>query len=77
MTAPRITKVQAQPDLILMVYFDDKTIAVDFKPFLAGTGSPLLDQAFFNQVELINGFPTWPGGIDIEPEDLFQMGKPV
>jgi len=64
------------PDLNLLVKFSGGVVKkVDFKPILAGTSSPLLQQDFFAKVRLIRGFPTWPGQIDIEPEDLFILGE--
>jgi hypothetical protein len=72
-----ITKVSPLPDLNLLVTFsNNQTLRVDFKPILQGTGSPISEQTIFNQVKLIKGFPTWPGGIDIEPEDLYELGEP-
>lgn len=69
--------VRALPDHVLEVTFSNGvTKRIDFKEILSSKqASPLNNQAFFEKVFVRNGFPSWPGDIDIEPDDLFEIGE--
>jgi len=73
---PKISKLQYKKDYIYRVRFDDgREGLVDFKPFLWGEAfEELKNQDFFKKafVDGTTGTITWPNGIDIAPETLYE-----
>jgi hypothetical protein len=67
----KATTATAQPDYRLALRFSDGSSGVvDLRPFVFGGGAvvaPLRDPAFFAQVFIEMGVPTWPNGCDIDP----------
>lgn len=76
---PGLVSVNAGKNLILILKFSNgKTRKVDFKKLdLVGLLKPLRDQKFFEQVEYVEGFPTWPNGLDLDPDVLWELGEAV
>lgn len=74
---PYPTSLRSLPDLVLEAKFSDgSTKHVDFKKIdLFGALTPLKDQKFFEQVRLEGIFPTWPNGLDLDPDDLWDLGQ--
>lgn len=69
-----IVKVKALPDYRLEVEFEDGVQGVvDMSGDLWGPAfEPLKDPAFFAQVFLEDGAPTWPNGTDIAPDAIYE-----
>lgn len=69
--------VKALPERRLALEFSDGSSGViDLTEFLRLPGdavAPLLDPAFFAQVFLEMGVPTWPNGCDIDPTNARSM----
>jgi hypothetical protein len=66
-------RVVALADHCLDVEFSDGTLGVADLEAFTRTGpmmAPLQDPAFFAQVFLEMGVPTWPNGCDIDPTAL-------
>lgn len=56
-------------------FTDDRSGTVDFKPFLWGeVFEKVKDRDFFRQasIDKTAGTITWPNGVDIAPETLYQ-----
>lgn len=78
----KATKVQVTGPHRLQVWFTDGSVGErDFAGELSRGGpmaQPLLDPAFFAQVFLDYGAPTWPNGYDMAPwalhKDMEQEG---
>lgn len=74
----RVTAVEPLDDARLRVTFADGTSGdVDLRRFL-DSGSvngtifePLRDPAFFRQVRVELGVPTWPNGADLAPDAMY------
>jgi len=65
----RARRVRALDDYRLEIVFDDDTMGVvDLSDFvqLGPVTGPLQDPAFFSQVFIEMGTPTWPNGCDID-----------
>ena len=67
----KINRVDVVGDHRLRLWFTDGSMGErDFKAELTKAGpmaEPLLDPAFFAQVFLDQGAPTWPNGYDMAP----------
>lgn len=80
-TAPwRVKKVVPLPNHKLEVEFLDGTYGqIDILPRImgnmAGIFQALTDINIFNQVYVLQGVATWPGGIDIAPDALYEEIK--
>lgn len=76
---PSIKSVQALKELILEIHFEDGSVKqVDFKKMdLFGILKPLRQQDFFKEVQLVGAFPTWPGGLDLDPDILWEIGESI
>lgn len=69
----KATRVRPLDDLSLEVEFSDGSSGVTSLAEFARIGpmmTPLGDPAFFRQVFLEMGVPTWPNGCDIDPTAL-------
>jgi hypothetical protein len=70
----RITNLTVRPPFAIEVRFSDGSGGVhDFAQLTAGARNLLADledPAFFTQVRLDEGAPTWPNGFDVDPEWL-------
>jgi hypothetical protein len=57
---------------IHLVFSDNSTKTVDFRPWLRGpVFAPLKDVAYFRRFFLDGGTVVWPNGADIAPETLY------
>ena len=78
MAAWSITKFKILPGYQIQVEFTDGTAGIaDLSPRLSqgqlGDGyDPLCDQALFAQAYLEHGALTWPGGIDLAPDAMYE-----
>ncbi len=76
----RVAYVKAQPNYQLDVTFNDSTQGiVDMKKLIhsnkAGVFAQLKDIQKFNQVYVSLGVVTWPGEIDLAPDNMYQAIK--
>lgn len=81
MLQPKILKVEALPDLHLIIHYEtgEKKI-FDVGPYATGSWySELKDPSYFVSVRIIsNGSGIeWPDGQDISPHELYDLGKPL
>jgi hypothetical protein len=73
-----ITKFRILPNYQIQIEFADGTAGIaDLAPRLSqgplGDGyDPLCDQKLFSQAYLEHGALTWPGGIDLAPDAMYQ-----
>ena len=73
-----ITKFKILPNYQIEVEFADGTAGVaDLAPRLSqgplgGGYDPLCDQKLFSQAYLEHGALTWPGGIDLAPDAMYE-----
>jgi CubicO group peptidase (beta-lactamase class C family) len=76
----RVVEVQALPEFRLMVRFTDDTQGhIEMGGLIrspdSGVFAPLGDPARFGQVYLERGVVTWPGGIDLAPDAMYDAIK--
>lgn len=73
---PKIKKIQYKKDFIYYILFEDNREGdIDFKPFLWGKAfKKLEDLSFFQKasIEETTGTISWPNGVDIAPETLYE-----
>jgi hypothetical protein len=69
-----VNKVKALDDYKLKLTFENKEIRIfDVKPYLnTGVFCKLKDSDFFKQVKISFDTIEWPGGIDLDPEVLYE-----
>ena len=74
-----ITKVKALDNYQLELTFETNEVKIfDVNPYLElGVFKALKDEPFFQKVRVSFGSVAWPGGIDIDPEVLYEDGKPL
>lgn len=78
MTAWSIVRFKVLPNYKIEVSFADSTSGTaDLAPRLSQGSSgdgfdPLCDEKLFSQVFLEHGALTWPGGIDLAPDAMYQ-----
>jgi len=72
MAAWDITDMKITGDHVISVKFLDGTEGeIKFLPtFFRGVFSHLQDQSQFQQVTVIDGVVTWPGGLDLAPDAM-------
>jgi hypothetical protein len=78
MAAPwRITEVQLLDEYTVRVRFTDGIEGVvHFSPeFFKGEFSHLIDPAKFGEVAVVGGAVTWPGGLDLAPDAMYDEIK--
>lgn len=75
---PRLKELKAFPGLILWSRWADGSERIfDFNKLdLVEAFAPLGDQSFFEKVKIVDGFPTWPDGLNLDYEDLWEISKP-
>ena len=76
----RVIKVQALPGYGLWVVFADGTSGrVDMSRLLlsgaSGVFEPLRDPRHFEQVGIVLGAVTWPSGLDLAPDAMYDALK--
>ena len=81
MLQPKLLKVDALPDMQLVLYYEtgEKKL-FDVTPYATGSWySELKDPKYFVTVRIIaNGSGIeWPDGQDIAPHELYDLGKPL
>ena len=71
-----VIKVNALGDYQLELTFENHEVKVfDMKPYLErGVFKALKNTNFFNKVRVSYDTITWPGGIDLDPEVLYEDG---
>lgn len=79
-TAWRVAKVEVQDGYILKVVFlDGSSGKVEMFALInnpkAGVFSALKDHKLFNKVYLDYGVITWPGEIDLAPDEMYRQIK--
>lgn len=74
-----VAEVQARPDYTLVLRFEnderrlfDMTPLMDKKPFVR-----IKEVGLFLQARVDYGTVVWPGEIDISPETLYELSKPL
>jgi hypothetical protein len=74
-----VDKVKALDDYELELTFENKERRVfDIKPYLdTGVFCRLKDISFFKMVKISFDTIEWPGGIDLDPEVLYEKSKPI
>ena len=74
-----VRKVKVLPDYQLELTFETQEVKIfDVKPYLDwGVFKALKDVDVFKQVKVAFGSIAWPGDIDLDPEELYEDGKPV
>lgn len=70
---PRVKMVQAQPDYQLQITFANGEVGTyDCRPLLDfGVFRELKDEAYFRQVQAVNGTVAWPHEQDICPDTVY------
>ena len=70
----QITAAEAISDSHVRVSFDTGEVAIfDCSPYMKENyWSSLRQPAYFRQVTLDHGVLTWPNGVDIAPEDVWE-----
>jgi hypothetical protein len=60
------------PLSIHVIFFDGTSGKVKFKPsHLKGVFEPLKDPEIFRQAYIENGAVTWPGNVDLAPDEMY------
>ena len=81
MLQPRLTKVEALPELKLCLYYETGEVKIFVgAPFASGAWFGVLkDERYFNAVQLLpDGIGIeWPEGQDIAPHELYENGVTV
>ena len=71
---PRVVSMTPMPDLLLQLEFvDGRRARFDVSPFV---NLPVFERlkypAYFNRAVVSQGTVEWPGGIDFDPDTLYQ-----
>jgi len=76
MNTPKLNKIQYEKNYTYYIQFENKlSREVDFKPFLWGKAfEELKEQSYFKKATIddITGTISWPNGVDIAPETLYE-----
>lgn len=76
MNTPKVNKIQYKENFTYYIQFEDKLSGeVDFKTFLWGKAfEELKEQSYFKKASIddITGTISWPNGVDIAPETLYE-----
>ena len=74
-----VTNAKALDDYQLELTFETNEVKIfDMKPYLElGVFKALKDEPFFQKVRVSFGSVAWPNGIDLDPEVLYEDGKPL
>jgi hypothetical protein len=66
-----IKRIKATKDFQLLCELTNgEFLQVDFTPFKA-------DFPDFQKVTLIDGIPSWPSGVDLDPDELYELGEAI
>ena len=73
-----VTNAKALDDYQLELMFENNEVKIfDVKPYLeTGLFKMLKDKPFFQKVRVSFGSVAWANGIDLDPEVLYEEGKP-
>lgn len=81
MLQPKLTKVEAMPNLRLRLFYETGEVKIfDVTPYAAGTWyGQLKDERYFKSVQLLPGGIgiEWPEGQDIAPHELYENSVSV
>lgn len=81
MLQPKLTKVEAMPDLRLRLFYETGEVKIfDVAPYATGTWyGQLKDEGYFSAVQLLPGGTgiEWPEGQDIAPHELYENSVTV
>ena len=81
MLQPKLTKVEAMPDLRLRLFYETGEVKIfDVVPYATGSWyGQLKDERYFNSVQLLPGGIgiEWPEGQDIAPHELYENSVSV
>lgn len=81
MLQPKLTKVEAMPNLRLRLFYETGEVKVfDVAPYATGSWyEQLKDERYFNAVQLLPGGVgiEWPEGQDIAPHELYENSVTV
>lgn len=81
MLQPKLTKVEAMPDLRLRLFYETGEVKIfDVTPYATGSWyGQLKDAGYFNAVQLLPGGVgiEWPEGQDIAPHELYENSVSV
>lgn len=81
MLQPKLTKVEAMPNLRLRLFYETGEVKVfDVAPYATGSWyGQLKDEIYFNAVQLLPGGVgiEWPEGQDIAPHELYENSVTV
>lgn len=81
MLQPKLTKVEAMPNLRLRLFYETGEVKVfDVAPYATGSWyGQLKDEGYFSAVHLLPGGTgiEWPEGQDIAPHELYENSVTV
>lgn len=81
MLQPKLTKVEAMPNLRLRLFYETGEVKIfDVAPYATGTWyGQLKDEGYFSAVQLLPGGTgiEWPEGQDIAPHELYENSVTV
>ena len=81
MLQPRLIKVEAMPDMKLMLSYETgETKLFDVTPYANGSWyGELKNDAYFKTVHLLPGGSgiEWPDGQDVAPHELYDLSVPI
>jgi hypothetical protein len=77
--SPRVISAQCQDDYRVTVTFsNNEQRIIDISPYLSfGVFGKLKDINLFQQVRVAFGTIEWPGGVDLDPEFVWQKSIPL
>ena len=65
-----LSKVKTVKNHLLCKFSNGEFLSIDFTPFKK-------DFPDFSEVKLIDGIPSWPSGIDLDPDELYELGTAI
>ena len=81
MLQPRLIKVEAMPDMKLMLSYETGEMKLfDVTPYANGSWyGELKNDAYFKTVHLLPGGSgiEWPDGQDVAPHELYDLSVPI
>ena len=77
--SPRVISAQSQNGYkVALIFSNDEHRLIDISPYLSfGVFSKLKDTNLFQQVRVAFGTIEWPGGVDLDPEFVWEKSIPV
>lgn len=77
---PYLVELKVMEDLTLWSRYDDGSEKIfnfkNIEPELTGVLSVLKDPSFFKKVKVVDGNPTWPDGLDLDGNELWEISEP-